>query len=335
MKPVFALGPALLLVACAACDGGSPPEPPTAKPPSTQKPLESAAAAAPEVRRLPAAKRIVAIGDLHGDLEATRRALRTAGAIDEKDAWIGGDLVIVQTGDDIDRGDQDKAVLDLIERLEGEAKKAGGALVALNGNHEIMNVQGDFRYVTGDANRAFGAASGPLASDPRVAAMPESARGRAVAFLPGAPYAKMLAKRSVTVIVGDSLFVHGGVLPAHVRYGLTRIDREVSAWMDGQSKAPPKVATDEDAPVWTRRYSEDPAKADCKMLNDVLTSLGAKRMVVGHTVQKNGIVSGCDKALWCIDVGLSAHYGGPTQVLEIKGDDVVVLDSATALPSPK
>ncbi len=34
--------------------------------------------------------RVVAIGDLHGDLEAARSALRLAGAIDEQDQWIGG-----------------------------------------------------------------------------------------------------------------------------------------------------------------------------------------------------------------------------------------------------
>ena len=54
--------------------------------------------------RFPKADRIVAIGDLHGDLAATRRALRVAGAIDEQDQWTGEDLVIVQTGDILDRG---------------------------------------------------------------------------------------------------------------------------------------------------------------------------------------------------------------------------------------
>jgi hypothetical protein len=49
--------------------------------------------------------------------------------------------------------------------------------------------------------------------------------------------------------------------------------------------------------------------------------------VIGHTVQKGGITSACDARLWRIDVGLSRHYGGPTQVLEIRGDTVKVLGS--------
>ncbi len=74
------------------------------------------------VLRYPAAERIVAIGDLHGDLEVTQRVLRLAGAIDENDRWIGGDLVVVQTGDQLDRGDDERAILDLFARLRDEAE---------------------------------------------------------------------------------------------------------------------------------------------------------------------------------------------------------------------
>lgn len=77
--------------------------------------------------RFPAPRRLVAIGDLHGDLEATRRVLRLAGAIDERDGWIGGDLVLVQTGDQLDRGDDEPEILDLFERLAREATAAGAA----------------------------------------------------------------------------------------------------------------------------------------------------------------------------------------------------------------
>src|SRR5436309_2323981 len=49
----------------------------------------------------PAPERLVAIGDLHGDLDHTRRVLRLAGAVDDHDRWIGGRLVLVQTGDEV------------------------------------------------------------------------------------------------------------------------------------------------------------------------------------------------------------------------------------------
>ena len=86
-------------------------------------------AAAPKVTVHAAVERLVAIGDLHGDLAATRKALRLAGAIDEKDEWRGGALVVVQTGDQIDRGDDDRAILDLFDTLRDKAKKVGGEVI--------------------------------------------------------------------------------------------------------------------------------------------------------------------------------------------------------------
>jgi len=100
-------------------------------------------------------RRIVAIGDLHGDVDAARDALRTAGAIDDRAHWVGGDLVVVQTGDVLDRGDSEHALLDLLVDLEPQARAAGGALVMLLGNHELMNAAGDFRYVTAAGAHAF------------------------------------------------------------------------------------------------------------------------------------------------------------------------------------
>ncbi len=52
---------------------------------------------------------------------------------------MGGRLVVVQTGDEIDRGDDDREILDHVEKWERQAAAEGGELVALLGNHEIMN----------------------------------------------------------------------------------------------------------------------------------------------------------------------------------------------------
>ena len=47
---------------------------------------------------------------LHGDVSAFRSVLRLAGAIDETNHWSGGALVVVQTGDVLDRGDDETAL---------------------------------------------------------------------------------------------------------------------------------------------------------------------------------------------------------------------------------
>jgi hypothetical protein len=310
-----------ILVAAAACSRSKDPAPermPLAVPPS-------AAVAALSSRYVrPGPKRVVAVGDLHGDLDATRRALRLAGAIDEKDAWVGGNLVLVQTGDEIDRGDDDRKVIDLFERLKVDAKKAGGDVLALAGNHELMNASLDFRYVTPGAFASFEdvLAPGPVA--PRLATIDERSRGRATAFLPGGTYARIIAERPLIVKVGESVFVHGGVLPKHVTYGIDRINDEVHDWLLGNRPDCPSIVTAEDGPVWARHYSAAPGREECSTLQEVLTSLGAKRMVVGHTVQRAGISSACDGHVWRIDTGLSKHYGGKLEVLDIRSDAVTV-----------
>ncbi len=269
---------------------------------------------------------IVAIGDVHGDLDATRSALRLAGAIDAEDRWIGGRLIVVQTGDQLDRGDDERAVLDLFERLRVEAAAAGGAFHALLGNHELMNAKGDLRYVTdgGFADFAdFTEAPDYDPDDPRLAELEPHEKGRMAALLPGGPYARVLAQRVVFLRVEDNVFVHGGVLPDHLTYGLDRINGETQAWLRGETDRP-GVLSGSDSPQWTRLYSDEPDSAACATLAEVLSRLNARRMVMGHTIQDGGITSACEGRAWLIDVGMSAHYGGPVEVLEIVGDSVFV-----------
>lgn len=307
--------------ALGGCDKSPAPAPVTAEPPVVKKVTPGAMKSS---RAAPA--RLVAIGDLHGDLDAARRVLRLAGAMDAKDSWIGGALVVVQTGDEVDRGDDDRAILDLFERLKGEATKTGGEVIAMVGNHEIMNAQFDFRYVTPGAYKPF---ADITPKSPEVGAalanLEPNSRGRAAAFSPGGAYGVLIARRPAVYRVGDTIFAHGGVLPKHVTYGLDRINDEARAWLSGDQSGPPRVLTSEDGPLWTRMYSAAPGREECAILNEALGMLGAKRMVMGHTVQRNGINAACDGKAWRIDVGMSKVYSGPIQALAIEGDALTVL----------
>jgi hypothetical protein len=168
-----------------------------------------------------------------------------------------------------------------------------------------MNVDLNFGYVTRASMEAFA-----------------SEGGRAAAFRPAAPYALMLADRPVVYQVGDTIFVHGGILPKHVRYGLDRINDEVRAYMLGQRPHAPEIVEASDGLIWTRLYSLDTNEQGCALLREALALLHAKRMVVGHTPQLSGITSACDGRVWRIDTGMSHYYGGPLEVLEIRGDQV-------------
>jgi hypothetical protein len=217
---------------------------------------------------------------------------------------------VVQTGDVLDRGDDEHALLDLVAGLESEAHAAGGGFVALLGNHELMNGAGDFRYVTPAGFHAFDGVAG--AAPP--AAIPAPQRSRVAALGAGGSYARRLAGHAVIAIVGDTVFSHAGVLGDWV-HRVDDVNRAARCWLDGQASQPPAALTSDDSPVWTRALG-GPA-VDCAQLAAALSALGAKRMVVGHTVQGGGITSACDGALWRIDVGLSRHYGGPIEALEL------------------
>ncbi|MEI9951120.1 MAG: metallophosphoesterase [Pseudomonadota bacterium] len=324
-----------LTTACGKTELPSIPDAGAARP----RPASAASAVRVEPARpidtsfqLPAAERIVAIGDLHGDVSALRAALRLGGAIDDAGKWIGKSLVVVQTGDQLDRGDDEPQILDLFQRLRGEALAAGGAVHVLNGNHEVMNVQADFRYVTPDGFHDFSAGHPDALHLQLTAGLAPEQRGRTAAFLPGGEMATRLSVQPVAIQIGANVFVHGGVLEQHVRYGLGRINQETREWMTGAptQKVPPSLSNQR-APIWVRDYSDGtPAVESCAELGRVLSALSAQRMVVGHTVQQQGINSACAGKVWRIDVGLSRFYGGKPSVLEIRGDQLRPLSEATA-----
>jgi len=267
--------------------------------------------------------RLVALGDVHGDYQATINALKVAGVINDELEWAGGNTVVVQTGDQLDRGDNERAILSLFDRLEDEAWAAGGAVYPLIGNHESMNVELDFRYVTAGGWSDFD--SIPFdSSDSLLSQYQEYQRGRVAAFRPGGPYALYLSEHNVTMVVGDTLFVHGGILPMHVTHGLEKLNLEAQQFMRGESTFP-LVMDGSDSPIWSRHYSDETDAQDCALLDEVLAAVPAQRIVVGHTVQYNGITSECDGKVWRIDVGMATYYGGSISVLEIVGDEIRVL----------
>ena len=248
-------------------------------------------------------------------MAATRRALRLAGAIDENDKWVGGTLTLVQTGDVLDRGDDEQEILDLFSALKVSAEKAGGTIVQLNGNHELMNAMGDFRYVTRGGYLDF--IEGEIPAE-------LTAEARAKAFLPGGPYAKVLSDNDMVAVVGDSIFVHGGVLPQFVGE-LERENRDTRCFLLGELPQPPASVLDPEGPLWSRDFSV--GEDNCEVLQETLSKLGVKRMVVGHTPQLQGITSACEGQVWRIDTGMASFYQGPTEVLEVSGGTVRVLSN--------
>ena len=183
---------------------------------------------------LEAVNRIIAIGDLHGDLNETINIFKLARLIEYNDStgetkWIGGDTVVVQVGDQIDRcrslpcsqmkGDDENSdikILKLLTKLHTQAMEHGGAIYSLVGNHELMNVTGRMEYVSPaniidfekkEENEQF------FKNNPEASSL-KGIDARAWAFKPGNPIAEFLAcTRKLVLKIGSTIFVHAGIVP--------------------------------------------------------------------------------------------------------------------------
>jgi hypothetical protein len=266
----------------------------------------------------------IAFGDVHGDYWALLKALKLAKVINEDLKWIGGKTHVVQVGDQLDRGAGERKILDLLERLRAEAHKVGGGVHPLVGNHETMNLDLDFRYVFPGGWKTFQDQYDPELEKNWIRKYPLKQRGRVMAFMPGGTYAKILGGHNIVQVIGDTLFVHGGISPKYAAYGINRINSEYRAWALGKGKRPGFVS-DSNGPLWSRAYSNEVNPKNCQDLGRTLKALKLKRMVVAHTVQRNGINSKCEGRVIRVDVGLSQYYGGNPQVLEIVGEKLKVV----------
>jgi len=193
-------------------------------------------------------ERIVAIGDIHGAYEALIETLQAADVIDEDLAWSGGKTHFVSTGDLLDRGPHSRLVMDLIMRLEKEAAIAGGRVHQLIGNHEVMNLTGDLRYVADEEYAAFLDMESedereywykryrrdyPADSDEAAVRWqfdeqaPPGFFGHRKAFRYDGPYGKWLLKKPLMVVINDTVFVHGGIPPFVAEHGLEGVNGEL------------------------------------------------------------------------------------------------------------
>lgn len=99
--------------------------------------------------------RVVAFGDVHGAYDDWVALLRELGVVDAQLNWSGGKTHLVSLGDLIDRGPGSREVVELLMKLDQQAERAGGAVHIVLGNHEVMVMTGDLRYVSRDEFAAF------------------------------------------------------------------------------------------------------------------------------------------------------------------------------------
>ncbi|KAK3821457.1 MAG: Metallo-dependent phosphatase-like protein [Benniella sp.] len=249
-------------------------------------------------------RRIVAVGDLHSDYPQTLAVLRLANITDENANWRAGSDTLIQTGDNVDRGPGTIAIYQLFQKLRMQAKAAGGEVINLYGNHEIMNIGGDLRYVTKEDIASFGGSE---------------KRKQAWDIRTGWLGQFVFNNFNISHIQhGHTLFSHADMHPDWASKGIDTMNTLAhDALWNKQYKAP--IFTT-DGPVWNRALAKQEAGVDatCEIIETIKEILGVKRLVSGHTVSKSGkILSLCNGSYLGIDVGITNYYGGNLAALEI------------------
>ena len=174
-------------------------------------------------------QRVVAIGDVHGEYNGFVAILQKTGLIDPSKHWAGGNAIFVQTGDFLDRGPQARAVMDLLMSLQKEAPRQSGRIIALLGNHEVMNMYGDLRYTT-NADWASFAPDHPDTTDRKTdAAHPPGYFERCEALDTDGVYGKWLRTLPAVARVNDSIFLHGGIAPELSSLTVEKINETVAS----------------------------------------------------------------------------------------------------------
>ena len=284
-------------------------------------------------------KKIVAIGDLHGDILQLITILIHSKLIKKKHTnkcvsnsdydiknweWTGCSTYLVQLGDIFDGGgrsykdtfdDNEVEIYKFLVNLKKMAKEKKGNVILIIGNHEIMNFNKNYNYVQDKTlNKCLIQNDNDYTYKLNTSKTCNTSHRDKLFAIPNGPLAKSMCHIMKGVVkINNNIFCHGGISEIISRkYNIKEINIVLQLYLSGKKKYDDKLFQSiygNDGIIWHRAYSKD--NSACTQLKNTLTNLDATRMIVGHTPQKEGITNRCKeytKNLWAIDVGLSRAF---------------------------
>ena len=293
------------------------------------------------------AERIIAVGDVHGAFEPLVAVLRANGLIDEANNWSGGNAHLVSLGDLLDRGPRSRDVLDLLRKLQDQAKLAGGRVHVVLGNHEVLNLLGDLSYVSDAEFAAFAPQSTKPLSTETTLVRPPGYDELLAALGPDGTYGAWLLTLPAMIQINDTVFVHGGLSPALGTRDLVSINAEIAAELRhalNSLQLPKAQRNDEVAnllgdsgPFWYRGTASCHPLLEQPILTRQLRQLGAARVVIGHTpTPTRKPLTRLNEQVFAIDTGMLRQvYRGKPYLLELTANDVRVLDATGKSSTPQ
>lgn len=268
--------------------------------------------------------RVICIGDLHGDYEVFLKVLRMCNLINDKGDWIGNSTKLIQMGDTLDgkrpgiylsrefiNTPGELEIFLKIEKLNTQAKKSGGSVISLLGNHELYPhyIGNDRQFLNDYVKNADTQYFRQVYSQNRVKLLKPT----------GLLAKSVLSKKPIIQQVGKFLFVHGSITDSLINYGIknnglvdiNKINKAVANWMiTGKNRPDFLNDMDSNNPAFSRLYSNPKKVSDAtnNKINEHLSKFdGAEYVVIGHTpFKKINIASSIIRT----DVALSRAFGG-------------------------
>ena len=186
----------------------------------------------------------------------------------------------MQLGDVTDREADSLKIVRSLQQLQKEAPRKGGRVIVVLGNHEAMNLTGDYRYTTAGEFAAFADDQSPARRDKlyelNKAAIEASFRAKTpnmtadairqawiastplgwvehkLAWMPSGELGKWATRNPAVAKIGDTLFVHGGLSAEYAKIPMDELNRRVAAAMAAADESPASVLTDPLGPLWYR-----------------------------------------------------------------------------------
>lgn len=304
--------------------------------------------------------RIVVVGDAHGDYDNFVAVLRQAGIINRRTNWNAGTTHLVQLGDVPDRGPDTHKIIQLLQKLERQAQRAGGHVHVLIGNHEAMNMFGDLRYVdpgeysalrTRDSRRLRAEVYARdverrKAEDPEFVAdaafraeweqqVPLGMIEHRLAWRPGGEIGSWVLGHNAVIKINRSLFLHGGISPDVLGQGIASINAQIRAELETGVDVETALAISESGPLWYRGLAVGPEELESEHVDRILAFYDVDRIVIGHTPVVGTILPRFGGKVLVADVGLSAFYGGHQASLLLEGDRALTLQRGEPVPLPE
>ncbi|MEM7281481.1 MAG: metallophosphoesterase [Pseudomonadota bacterium] len=328
--------------------------------------------------------RLIAFSDVHGAYDQLQELLSDLELIDGDNRWIGGETHLVSTGDLLDRGADSRKVMDLLIDLQDQAEASGGRVHVVLGNHELMNLYGDLRYVIDGEYLAYAGdqddelrqrfqeqlSEQGLSIEALGQKFPPGFFAHRELFRPDGKYGRWINGLPFLIVVNQTAFAHGGVSPAVIGKDLGEVNRilhtelnqyltswlplrdagvvtpgdgfwdryeKVQAWLGTQpadaelTQAATRFLDTEDSwllgsdnPQWYRGNINCGPIFKGPATQDALQSIGANRLVVGHTPTPGRVQSHLGQRVIALDTGMAPYYKGRASALIFNGDELTV-----------